>query len=139
MWRNTATGTDFRCIDNTLTAAVWDPIGSGSGGYTMNSVTEADSPVTCATDNEYDNIGAAAAVTLNLPTAVRGASIRFVVMAAQDMIVTAAAGDQIHANGKSSTVAGTFTSDVLYSVLELKCYDATNWVAIAASGSWTEA
>lgn len=119
------------------------PTFTDSGTGTIRDVytqrTAIATPVTVRTSSEYNNAGAAGAVVYNLPAAVaveNGYKVRFVVAAAQNMVVTAAAGDVI-SNGVVSTAAGgTATSATLFSVLELMCLDATNWVATSQSGLW---
>lgn len=110
--------------------------GSNGGDSGYNFITDVASPVTVISGNQYDNIGAGGAVVYNLPSCVRELAVRFVVMVAQDVIITAAAGDQIHVDGKSTIVAGTVTSDTLYSVIELVGMNDTDWVAVASVGLW---
>jgi parallel beta-helix repeat protein len=109
--------------------------GQTGDGYVQK--TDVSSPVTCVMEKSYDNIGAGGAVTYNLPTAVAGLRIRFIVAVAQNMVVTASSGDKINLGTSSSSVAGTATSNAPFSMIELLAVDATNWVAISATGTWT--
>lgn len=133
-WYDSITGITYECRSNATGAASWGVV-AGGAGFDYVSVTEADSPVTCALSTQYDNIGATAAVTLNLPAATRGATIRFAVSVAQDMIITAAAGDVINVDGEPSSVAGTVTISEVGTIFEVTCLDGTNWYVTAAVGS----
>lgn len=137
LWLVSGPGTVYQCRSNSTGAAVWTAILGGAGGY--NLVTTVVDVNPCVVNTQYDNLGAGAQVTLTLPSAVRGMALRFVVMAAQNLVIQAAAGDQIDIDGHSSSVAGTLTSNSLYSCCELIAVDTTHWVAIAAAGIWTEA
>jgi hypothetical protein len=130
-WYNSVSKILFQCDDNTNGAAVWTPMEE------MAFTTDVTSPVTCIAGVQYDNIGAIGAVTYNLPACSRGARIRFVVMNAQNMAVTAQGGDVMQMDGTSSSAGGTCTSATLYSVIEFVGLDATNWVCTYSMGIWT--
>jgi hypothetical protein len=133
LWYNSATDVMFKCDDASAGAAVWTTM----GGAGFDFVTDVASPVTCVDGKQYDNIGAVGAVTYNLPACARESRIRFIVMANQNMIIQAAAGDVITSNGVSSAAGGSATSNSLRSVIELVGMDTTNWVATNQTGTWT--
>lgn len=134
IWEDTDTGFLYQCQDNSAGVAVWNLLWSGgAGGYSF--VTDVASPVTCVSGVQYDNVGAGGAVTYNLPTCAREERIRFVRQADQTMTIQVAAGDQAHANGVSTTVAGTFDLGAQYTSVEVIGINDTDWIAVAGSGT----
>ncbi len=121
---------------------VFESVGAGAVQYLNCTFVGGDyigqtnvaSPVTCFSGVQYDNTGAGGAVTYNLPVPARDDKIRFICTVAQDMVVTAQAGDTIRINGEVSAAGGTVTIDDIGSVLELVALDANTWYAVAAVG-----
>lgn len=83
------------------------------------------------------NAGATALVALTLPPAEAGRELSFYVADVDGLRVVAAAGDTIRIGASLSAVAGRIDSTTIGSAVRLKCIDATEWVALASSGTWT--
>jgi hypothetical protein len=81
----------------------------------------------------FSNAGASGAITITLPTAVKGKVFSFIVMAAQTLNITAPAGS-IFGVGLSGA---TRTSSTQYSAITLECVDGTNWNVTSLYGTWT--
>lgn len=99
-------------------------------------------PVTVSPDlfrRAYSNEGAGAPITYNLPSASVGMEMVFIVHTAQDMVVTASAGDTIRVAASVSSSGGTATNGTVGGVLHLLAINATEWVSIATTGTWTTA
>ena len=84
----------------------------------------------------YTNEGAGGPITFNLPAAAAGYAYIFAVQAAQNMVITAAAGDTIRSAAAVSSAGGTATNGTIGSVLHLICLNGTEWFALAAQGVW---
>ena len=104
-------------------------------GGDWHEETNVATPVTCYSGNSYNNQGAGAAVTYNLPSAVANLRVRFICDVAQDMIITAAAGDVIQVQDETSSVAGTATIDDIGASVTLRAIDGTTWYAHGGVGS----
>jgi hypothetical protein len=106
------------------------------------SQTYAVGPVTVRGSREYNNAGAGVAVTFNLPdpaavTVSIGYEVRFVALAAQQIIVKAPALNTIYSGFVSSTVAGTIYSDSgIAFTISIRYVAASTWVATAQLGQW---
>jgi hypothetical protein len=106
------------------------------------SQTYAVGPVTVRGSREYNNAGAGVAVTFNLPdpaavTVSIGYEVRFVALAAQQIIVKAPALNTIFSGFVSSTVAGTIYSDSgIAFTISIRYVAASTWVATAQLGQW---
>ncbi len=85
------------------------------------------------------NAGAVGAAAWTLPGAAAGIEYTFVVMAAQELRVTPAAGDVININGIAADAAEYWTANAAGECLHLIAVDATNWVALSYTGTWTQA
>lgn len=85
----------------------------------------------------FTNEGASALNVQNLPTAVAGLEYAFYVQDADGIQVVAAAGDTIRINGSVSAAAGNAQSTTVGSSLLLVAINATEWVAITSSGTWS--
>lgn len=85
----------------------------------------------------FTNTGASGAIVLTLPTPAAGMHIRVYLTAAQDVDLNAANGTQIlaltNATGDAISSAATIGNSI-----ELVGISATQWVAFAASGTWTD-
>lgn len=117
---------------------------SGLGSLYANRPVAAEitSPETIAvTDSRkaITNEGAVGAVTYNLPAAAAGLEVIFIVHTAQNMVVTAATGDTIRVAAGVSSAGGTATNGTVGGVLHLLAINATEWIAIATTGTWTTA
>lgn len=101
---------------------------------------QAASPVAVSAGNDknkvFTNEGATGAVTFNLPTAVAGLTFTFVVQDAVGIVISAAAGDTIRIDTLVTAAGGSVTSTAIGSSVTLVAINATEWVAIAALGTW---
>ncbi len=84
------------------------------------------------------NAGAVGAAAWTLPGAAAGLNYCFVVMAAQELRVTPAAGDVINIAGIAAEAAEYWTANAAGESLCIVAVDATNWVAISFTGTWTQ-
>ena len=86
----------------------------------------------------FTNTGATGAIVLSLPTPAAGMHIRVYLTVAQDVDINAANGTQIlvltNATGDAISSAGAIGNSI-----ELVAVSATQWVAFASSGTWTDA
>ncbi len=85
------------------------------------------------------NVASAGATTFTLPTAAAGLQYTFVdnsLTGGDDLTITASSGDTIN----SGTAAGSIgnTADVFNQTITLLALDATNWITIASSGTWSQ-
>lgn len=85
----------------------------------------------------FTNQGASGSVTLVLPSATTGMSLRFYVQTAQTMTVQASAGDTIRIADNVTAQAGSISSNVVGSLVWLIAPNAAEWVSWQTSGSWT--
>ena len=104
-------------------------------GGDWHEETDVATPVTCYSGNSYNNQGAVGAVVYNLPAAAANLRVRFICDVAQDMVITAAAGDDIQVQDETSSVAGTATIDDIGASITLRAIDGTTWYAHAAVGA----
>lgn len=117
--------------------------GDGDGAITgFKKVVEAhtaDDTLTAAESGSvHTNAGAGGAVALTLPTAVAGQTFTFKVMAAQELRITPAAGDAIYIGASAGSAAEYWYADAAGETLTLTAVDATNWVADAYIGTWSQ-
>jgi len=84
------------------------------------------------------NAAAGAATALNLPAAAVGLTYTFVVMAAQELRVTPAAGDSVNIAGSQGDAAEYWTANAVGESLTLVAVDANNWVATSYTGTWAQ-
>jgi hypothetical protein len=84
------------------------------------------------------NAGAGGAAAWVLPAAAPGLEFTFVVMAAQELRVTPAAGDAINIAGSQGDAAEYWTANVVGGSLTLIAVDANNWVAKCFTGTWAQ-
>jgi hypothetical protein len=109
------------------------------GSPTVNVNASGPVSVTAAqTGDVFTNEGAGAEVNHNLPTAVAGLIYTFVVQAAQNLRVTAAAGDTIRVAGSVSGAAGNIVNATVGGTVTILAINATEWIALGApAGTWT--
>jgi hypothetical protein len=124
--------------------ATGDPItGDGTaalGGF-LKTVTNDNNGKTLAITESgtvQTNAGASGAAAWTLPDAAIGLTYTFVVMAAQELRVTPAAGDVINIAGTAGDAAEYWTANAVGESLTLVAVDTTNWVATAYTGTWTQ-
>ncbi len=84
------------------------------------------------------NAGSDGADAFTLPDAAAGLTYTFVVMAAQELRVTPAAGDKIVYGSTVMDAAEYYVADAIGESLTIVAVDATNWVVISSTGTWTE-
>lgn len=100
----------------------------------------AASPVAVSSTNDknkvFTNQGATGAVTFNLPSAAAGLSFTFIVQDADGIVINAAAGDTVRIDTLVTAPGGSVTSTVIGSSVTLVAINTTEWVAIAALGTW---
>ncbi len=84
------------------------------------------------------NAGSDGADAWTLPTAVAGYEYIFVVMAAQNMQITPAAGDSIIGSGTDVGAGDTYSANAVGETLHLIAVDGTNWIIISETGTWTD-
>jgi hypothetical protein len=139
-------------LDNTSGVGVGDPganvflitypevLIQGSLRNDRSVSAQAASPVAVSAGNDknkvFTNEGATGAVTFNLPTAVAGLTFTFVVQDAVGIVISAAAGDTIRIDTLVTAAGGSVTSTAIGSSVTLVAINATEWVAIAALGTW---
>jgi hypothetical protein len=85
----------------------------------------------------FTNEGATEQAYFTLPTAVAGATAKFIVQDADGIRVTAAAGDTIRLAGNVSAAAGYIASTTIGSTVTLTAINATEWVADSLVGTWS--
>jgi len=85
----------------------------------------------------YNNVGAGAAATNTLPTAVAGMQYSFYVDAAQILCIQAVGSDTIRSAGTVSAAAGNIFSSTIGSALHLFSPKANVWVIDHIVGTWT--
>lgn len=86
----------------------------------------------------HTNAGAGGTVALTLPAAAAGLNFTFKVMAAQALRITPAAGDAIYIGASAGAAAEYWYADAAGETVTLTAVDATNWVADAYIGTWTQ-
>lgn len=103
--------------------------------------TEADTPVTvadtdCTIKKFFTNAGATATVEYDLPSAVKGLVVGFMVLENQQLTVDAAAGDFIYLGTSVSSSGGTCHANGKGEMLILRCVDGNDWIGME-TGTWT--
>jgi len=84
------------------------------------------------------NAGAVGAAAWTLPGAAAGIKYCFIVMAAQELRVTPAAGDVINIAGIAADATEYWTANAAGESLCIVAVDVTNWVATSFTGTWTQ-
>jgi hypothetical protein len=99
--------------------------GDASVGLSMNGMT-------------ISNLGASGTITLSLPSgAPAGTEFTFVVQAAQQLRIDAAASDAIMIGGTTSADSAYIWADDEGETVTLVADTNANWVAVSATGTWT--
>jgi hypothetical protein len=149
-------GTDAAAINLVATAggitlssssglATGDPItGDGTAalkGFLKAVTDDADAHSVLVTESGtvLTNAGSIGPYAFTLPAAAAGLEFIFVVMAAPELRVTPAAGDLININGVAADAAEYWTANAPGESLHLVAVDATNWIAVSYTGTWTQA
>ena len=112
------------------------------GGFLKTVTDDADGEAAIGvaeSGSVQTNAGAAGAAAWVLPDAAAGLHYTFIVMAAQKMQVTPAAGDKICIAGVCGDAAEYWSADAVGESLTLVAVDGTNWVATSYTGTWTQA
>jgi hypothetical protein len=120
--------------------------GAGVGALFTARVVEANTAVaaspnvltTIESSAVLTNEGTAAANYHALPSAVAGLQYTFVVQDTDGMRIVAGAGDNIRMSDKKTADAGYVESTAVGSTCTLVAINATEWVAIAILGTWTD-
>jgi hypothetical protein len=84
------------------------------------------------------NAGAGGAAAWTLPAAAAGVNYCFVVMAAQELRVTPAAGDKIVHGSTVMDAEEYYFADAIGESLCIQAVDGTNWVMMSSTGTWAE-
>lgn len=84
------------------------------------------------------NLGSDGGDAWTLPTAVAGYEYTFVVMAAQQMRITTAAGDSILGSGIDVGAGDYYWADAVGETLHIIAVDSANWIIISSTGTWTD-
>lgn len=119
-------------------------IGDGTAALTgfLKTVTDDTDGVAAlsvaASGSVQTNAGAGAAGAWVLPAAAAGLNYCFVVMAAQELRVTPAAGDKIVHGSTVMDAAEYYFADAVGESLCIVAVDGTNWVMTSSTGTWTE-
>jgi hypothetical protein len=101
------------------------------------AITGTTSPATTDSDTVYTNEGASARVDVNLPTATSQLTYTFVVQDADGFRIIANSGDTIRIGDSVSTGAGRIDATLIGSTVVLVAINATEWIAIAFTGTWS--
>jgi hypothetical protein len=122
--------------DSTAQSLIRGPLAAG-----VLTVSKTANYTIVALDNgtHFDNIGAAANITLTLPTAANGLTFSFAVHAAHSIIVDAAGTDIIALGTLLTSAGGTVTGATPYSYVEIECHAAGVWIATSQLGGWATA
>lgn len=109
-------------------------------GFLKTVVNDADGDALAVTDSGsvQTNAGASGAAAWTLPDAAAGLNYCFVVMAAQELRVTPAAGDKIVHGSTVMDAAEYYYADAIGESLCITAVDGTNWVMTSSTGTWTE-
>ena len=131
-------------LSSSAGVATSDPItGDGTaalGGFLQTVTNDADGKNLTVTESgtTQTNAGAVGAAAWVLPAAAAGLKYHFVVMAAQELRPTPAAGDVINIAGVAGDAAEYWTANAIGESLTLVAVDGTNWIAESYTGTWTQ-
>ncbi len=111
------------------------------GGFLKTVTDDADAHAVGVAESGtiLTNAGAIGAFAHTLPGAAIGLNYCFIVMAAQELRVTPAAGDVINIAGIAADAAEYWTANAAGESLCIVAVDVTNWVATSFTGTWTQA
>lgn len=138
----TAGGITFNASSGITTGDTVTGDGTAALGGFLKTVTDDTNGKTLSVTESgtaQTNAGAGGAAAWTLPAAAPGLEYTFVVMAAQELRVTPAAGDVVNIAGTAGDAAEYWTANAVGEVLHLIAVDATNWIAISYTGTWTQA
>lgn len=109
-------------------------------GFTkvVEAHTEDDTLTVGESGSVHTNAGAGGTVVLTLPSAAAGLTFTVKVMAAQALRITPGAGDAIYIGASAGAAAEYWYADAAGETVTLTAVDATNWVADAYIGTWTQ-
>ena len=101
-------------------------------------VVDADGgAVSTAQSNTYfSNEGAGSEANFTLPTAAANLTYTFITQDNSGLKVTANTGDTIAIGASVSAAAGNIASTTIGSTVKLVAINATEWVAVSATGTW---
>jgi hypothetical protein len=131
-------------LSSSAGVATSDPItGDGTaalGGFlkTVLNDTDAHSVLVTESGTVLTNAGSGGAAAFTLPSAAIGLEYTFVVMAAQELRVTPAAGDSIIIAGVAGDSAEYWTANAVGASVTLVAVDVNNWIAKSSLGTWTQ-
>ena len=106
-------------------------------GVPVLPVTTTAAPGATDTGTVYTNEGDANGATVTLPTAAAGLVFTAYVQTAKTFTITAGSGDTIRIASSVTDAAGSVTSSTVGSALVLQAINATEWVALSSTGSWS--
>ena len=111
-----------------------------AGGFLKTVTNDADAHAVLAAESGtvLTNAGAAGPFAHTLPAAAPGLNYCFVVMAAQELRVTPAAGDKIIHGSTVMDAAEYYYADAIGESLCIVAVDATNWIMTSSTGTWAE-
>ncbi len=103
------------------------------------TVVDADGRTLLTTESHqtFTNEGAASEALFILPAAEVGLEFSFYVQDVDGLQVQAAAGDTVRIEGNVSPAAGKTDSVTVGSAIKFVCINATEWVAVSFTGTWT--
>jgi len=110
---------------------------SGTGNATITAKTTGYSVLGTDAGTIFTNTGAGGGVNFTLPTASAGLQYIFYRDANQTITITAGASTTIRVAATQSATAGNVTLDAVGSSLTLISISATQWVAVASTGTLT--
>ncbi|OPY78285.1 MAG: hypothetical protein A4E65_02308 [Syntrophorhabdus sp. PtaU1.Bin153] len=137
----TATLTNKTLTSPTVTGGTFTGAGATAiGGYLKTVTNDTDGKILTVAESGtvQTNAGASGAAAWTLPAAAAGLEYFFVVMVAQELRVTPATGDVINIAGVAGDAAEYWTANAIGEALHLVAVDATNWIAISYTGTWTQ-
>lgn len=108
------------------------------GGSTFTALTKTSNYTLLTTDSgkEIDNIGASAAIILQLPAAARGLIYTATVYASHSITLQTAGSELIAFGNNNSAAGGYLRSDEPFSTLTWKAHGSGQWVTKSSSGNW---
>jgi hypothetical protein len=112
-------------------------LGGTMAALSVNNKTAGYTVLNTEPGRVFTNAGAGAGVTFTLPTPAAGLTYTFIVMAAFNLVVDAAAGHTIRVAGGVSSSGGTATNATVGSVITIVGVNTTQWIAVYTLGTWT--
>ena len=110
------------------------------GGFLKTVTDDTDGKVLTVAESGtvQTNAGSGGAAAWTLPSAAVGITYTFVVMAAQELRVTPAAGDKIVYDSTVMDAAEYYYADAIGESLTIVAVDGTNWIVTSKTGTWAE-